>query len=51
MLQSHDFSISDECNKNKKSTMNFPRSYRFKGRPVETESICGLKKGGNFGIL
>ena len=36
MIHSYDFAISDECNSNKKSSMNFPKSYRFKGIAIET---------------
>lgn len=50
MIHSYDFAISDECNSNKKSSMNFPKSYRFKGMPIETENVCGLKNGGNFSV-
>jgi len=34
---SFDFSISDNCNSNENSSFFFPKSYRFKERPVEIE--------------
>lgn len=48
---SFDFSISDSCNSNENSSFFFPKSYRFKERPVEIEELCGIEKGGNFRIV
>ena len=50
-MTSYDFSISDSCNINKNSSFCFPKSYRFKERPVEIEELCGMKDGGNFRIV
>jgi hypothetical protein len=35
LMTSYDFSISDSCNLNKNSSFSFPKSYRFKERPIE----------------
>lgn len=50
-MTSYDFSISDCCDNNRNSSFSFPKSYRFKERPVEIEQLCGLKDGGNFKIV
>ena len=34
LMTTYDFSIGDGCNVNKNSTFGFPKSYRFKERPV-----------------
>ena len=34
LMHSYDFSISDDCDNNRNSSMSFPRSFRFHERPV-----------------